>query len=314
MISKIKDTIKKKKIESVLNDVKSLIKDYVVELEYKELEQLLSKLATGKMLRTKLILKIAGVNDDSKKLSAIIEMIHAASLLHDDVLDNAMTRRGEASINAIYGDHTAIMFGDILYSKAFVILSTMDPRIAQTVSNAVVQLSIGEMMDVNMAKEFNTNKDTYFDMIYKKTSALIEASSVCAAILANKDIEKFRIYGRNLGVSFQIVDDILDITSSDEVLGKPSMSDLREGKVTLPYILLYEKLEEDDREYLLSLHKKELYKDEKDWLINRFNFTNAIKETTKTVNQLCQESIESIKDENLPELEEIMVSMTQREF
>jgi octaprenyl-diphosphate synthase len=314
MISKIKNTIKKKKIESVLNDVKSLIKDYVVELEYKELEQLLSKLATGKMLRTKLILKIAGVNDDSKKLSAIIEMIHAASLLHDDVLDNAMTRRGEASINAIYGDHTAIMFGDILYSKAFVILSTMDPKIAQTVSNAVVQLSIGEMMDVNMAKEFNTNKDTYFDMIYKKTSALIEASSVCAAILANKDIEKFRIYGRNLGVSFQIVDDILDITSSDEVLGKPSMSDLREGKVTLPYILLYEKLEEDDREYLLSLHKKELYKDEKDWLMNRFNFTNAIKETTKTVNQLCQESIESIKDENLPELEEIMVSMTQREF
>jgi octaprenyl-diphosphate synthase len=206
------------------------------------------------------------------------------------------------------------MFGDILYSKAFSVLSTMDPNISKIVSDAVVKLSIGEMIDVQLANKFNTDKDIYFDMIYKKTSALIEASTVCSAILANKNVEKFRTYGKNLGVSFQIVDDILDITSTDEVLGKPAMSDLREGKVTLPYILLYEKLDEEDRVHLIDLHKRELTKEDKDWLKNRFNFTNAIKDTIKIVKDISNEALESIKDEDMPELENIMIQMTQREF
>jgi octaprenyl-diphosphate synthase len=314
MINKIKESIQKKKTQKVLDDVKDLIASYVKELNYSRLDELLGKLATGKMLRTKLILKIAGLSDESKQLCAIIEMIHAASLLHDDVLDNAYVRRGEPSVNAIYGNHTAIMFGDILYSKAFAILSTMNPKISQTVSNAVVNLSIGEMMDVQMAETFNTNQELYLDMIYKKTSALIEASAVCAAIIAHKNEEKFRIYGRALGVSFQIVDDILDITSSDEVLGKPSMSDLKEGKVTLPYIYLYERLNEDEQSYLKSLHKKEIFDDERDWLNNRFKFTNSLKDSIAKVHTICNEAIEVISDENLPELEEIMQAMIDRQF
>ena len=107
------------------------------------------------MLRSKLILKIAGVSDESIKLCAVVEMIHAASLLHDDVIDESDTRRGKPSINALFDNKTSIMFGDILYSKAFTQLTFMDKDIAYTVSNAVTLLSIGEMLDVDLTNDFN---------------------------------------------------------------------------------------------------------------------------------------------------------------
>ena len=98
---------------------------------------------------------------------SVVEMIHAASLLHDDVIDESDTRRGKPSINALFDNKTAIMFGDILYSKAFTELSQMDKKIAHTISSAVTLLSIGEMLDVDLTNEFNSSYDKYFDMIYK---------------------------------------------------------------------------------------------------------------------------------------------------
>ncbi len=127
---------------------------------------------------------------------AIVEMIHAASLLHDDVIDESDTRRGKSSINALFDNKTAIMFGDVLYSKAFTQLSQMDKEIAYTVSNAVTLLSIGEMLDVDLTQSFNTSYDKYLDMIYKKTASLIEASAKAAAILASLDKEKYALYGK----------------------------------------------------------------------------------------------------------------------
>ena len=116
------------------------------------------------MLRSKLILKIAGVNEQSVKLCAVVEMIHAASLLHDDVIDEADTRRGEPSVNALYDNKTSIMFGDILYSKAFTQLTFMDKKIAYTVSNAVTLLSIGEMLDVDLTNSFNHYINVMIDL------------------------------------------------------------------------------------------------------------------------------------------------------
>ena len=128
-----------------LNQVKNQIKSFVQECNDEKSLKLLDLLATGKMLRSKLILKIAGVTEDSIKLCAIVEMIHAASLLHDDVIDEADTRRGQPSVNALFDNKTAIMFGDILYSKAFTQLTFMPKEVAYTISNAVTLLSIGEM-------------------------------------------------------------------------------------------------------------------------------------------------------------------------
>jgi octaprenyl-diphosphate synthase len=295
-----------------LIEVKNQIKVFVQECNDETSLHLLDKLATGKMLRSKLILKIAGVHEQSIRLCAIVEMIHAASLLHDDVIDEANTRRGQPSVNALYDNKTAIMFGDILYSKAFTELSQMDKRIAYTVSNAVTLLSVGELLDVKLTHSFNDNYDKYLDMIYKKTASLIEAASKAAAIMANKDEEKFALYGKNLGLAFQMVDDILDITQDSATLGKPAMLDFVEGKVTIPYLLLYAKTEQ--KEKLKSLYKKELSQKQMQWIKEQMRQTHALQEAIELAQKLGQQAIEALKDENSEELIEIMRAMIEREF
>ena len=296
-----------------LEAVKSQIKEFVKECNDKKSLELLEKLATGKMLRSKLILKIAGVNEESIKLCAVVEMIHAASLLHDDVIDESDTRRGKPSVNALYDNKTSIMFGDVLYSKAFTQLTFMDKKIAYTVSNAVTLLSIGEMLDVDLANSFNTSYEKYNDMIYKKTASLIEAAAKADAILAGRDEEKYAIYGKNLGLAFQMIDDILDITQDSATLGKPALHDFVEGKVTIPYLLLHERLE--DKLKLEKLYKKELSTEESSWIKKQMKDTNALADSIKMAKTIGNEAIEAVKDEKDSEtLIFIMKAMIEREF
>ncbi|RXJ57578.1 polyprenyl synthetase family protein [Candidatus Marinarcus aquaticus] len=295
-----------------LEDVKQQIRLFVQECNDKKSLELLDLLATGKMLRSKLVLKIAGVNVETIKLCAIIEMIHAASLLHDDVIDEADTRRGAPSVNALHDNKTAIMFGDILYSKAFTELSQMDKRVAYTVSNAVTLLSIGEMLDVDLTQSFNSDYDKYIDMIYKKTGSLIEAAAKAAAIMAQKDEEKFALYGKNLGLAFQMIDDILDITQDSETLGKPAMLDFVEGKVTIPYLLLHERIE--DKQTLEDLYKVPLNQEQQTWIKDQMIQTGALAEAIKQAKVLGQEAIDALQDENSEDLIMIMKAMIEREF
>ncbi|WP_187646783.1 polyprenyl synthetase family protein [Nitrosophilus labii] len=296
----------------MVNLVEKKIEQYIDNLKDEKIKGLYKKLPSGKRLRSKLILKIAK-NEQAVDLAAIIEMIHAASLLHDDVIDDALTRRGAPSINALYGNKTAIMLGDILYSKAFFELTKFSDEIAKNVSNAVTLLSIGEMMDVDLTKAFNTDLDIYLDMIYKKTASLIEASAKCAAILAGKNSEAYALYGKNLGLAFQIVDDILDVVSDSETLGKPVMNDFREGKTTLPYIYLYNSLEQKDREKLLFLFKKEASEDEKMWIKEMMDKTGAIDKSKEFAKRLGFEALKAI-DEGDIELKEIMKNLIDREY
>jgi octaprenyl-diphosphate synthase len=295
-----------------LQFVKNQIKTFVQECNDTKSLELLDLLATGKMLRSKLILKIAGINEEAIKLCAIVEMIHAASLLHDDVIDESDTRRGKPSVNALFDNKTAIMFGDVLYSKAFTELSQMNPKIAYTISNAVTLLSIGEMLDVDLTKEFNSNYDLYLDMIYKKTASLIEASAKAAAILAQKDEEKYALYGKNLGLAFQMVDDILDITQDSSTLGKPAMLDFVEGKVTIPYLFLHQRIE--DKKRLESLYKKSLNEEDIAWIKEQMHLTNALEDAILQAKNLGLEAIHILKDENSQDLIMIMKAMIEREF
>ena len=296
-----------------LEKVKNQIRAFVEVCNHKKSLDLLDKLATGKMLRSKLILKIAGVSDESIKLCAIVEMIHAASLLHDDVIDEANTRRGKPSVNALFDNKTAIMFGDILYSRAFTELTLMDKRVAYTISNSVTQLSIGEMLDVDLANTFNTSYDKYLDMIYKKTGSLIEAAAKAAAILAGLDENKYALYGKNLGVAFQMIDDILDITQDSQTLGKPAMLDFVEGKVTIPYLLLHERLENKTK--LEALYKKELSAEESLWIKEQMNITKALEDSIKQAKEIGNIAINAVKDEKDSEtLVFIMKAMIEREF
>ena len=296
-----------------LEQVKSQIKEFIKVCNHQKSLELLEKLATGKMLRSKLILKIAGVNEESIKLCAVVEMIHAASLLHDDVIDEADTRRGQPSVNALYDNKTSIMFGDILYSRAFTELSQMDKRVAYTISNAVTLLSIGEMIDVDLTNSFNTSYDLYLDMIYKKTASLIEASAKAAAIIAGLDENKYALYGKNLGLAFQMIDDILDITQDSATLGKPSMHDFVEGKVTIPYLLLHERVE--DKAKLESLYKKELNEEDSSWIKEQMQITNALNDSILQAKAIGNEAIDAVIDEqNSQTLVMIMKAMIEREF
>lgn len=296
-----------------LQQVKDKIKEFVAVCNHQKSLELLDKLATGKMLRSKLILKIAGINEESIKLCAVVEMIHAASLLHDDVIDEADTRRGQPSVNALYDNKTSIMFGDILYSRAFTELSQMDKKIAYNISNAVTLLSIGEMMDVDLTDTFNTSYDSYLDMIYKKTASLIEASARSAAILAGLDENKYALYGKNLGLAFQMIDDILDITQDSATLGKPAMLDFVEGKVTIPYLLLHSRVE--DKAKLESLYKKELTAEESAWIKEQMQITKALEDSILQAKAIGNEAIEAVIDEKDSQtLVMIMKAMIEREF
>jgi octaprenyl-diphosphate synthase len=292
--------------------VEAQISRLINEIEHEDATRLFENLSGGKRLRAKLILKIASTHERAPLLAAIVELIHAASLLHDDVIDDAMTRRGVASVNATDGSKTAVMLGDILYSKAFTELLEFDATIAKIISSSVTALSKGEMIDVKMAENFNFDEAAYLDMLYLKTATLIEATARSAALLVGKDARKHALYGRNLGLSFQIIDDILDITADSATLGKPSMNDFVEGKCTLPYIYLYQELSETDRETLVSLHGKKIKDDETLWIKNLMAKHGSVEKSFLLAKELSREAQSALSEDK--ELVEILETMIKRSY
>ena len=174
-------------MQEKLAQVQNLLERYFDSIDSKPFERFKADFSFGKMLRSKLLLTIAPNSPYSTQMCAIIELIHFASLLHDDVIDSAHLRRGKQSINAKYGDKNAIMLGDILYSKAFYEVAELSritgTNLAQVISNAVYELSLGELDDVSLGESMNLDSDKYIAMVARKTGALIEASAVCGGTL-----------------------------------------------------------------------------------------------------------------------------------
>lgn len=298
----------------LLSAVERKIEQFVADLDDKYVSSLYAKLPEGKRLRAKLILKIAGSGLSVVKTAAIVEMIHAASLLHDDVIDDAHMRRSKPSLNALYGNKTAIMFGDILYSKGFFELNNISADVAKIISNAVTQLSLGELQDVSLSKAFNDDKEAYLKMIYQKTASLIEASAGAAAVLAGKQKEAYMVYGRNLGLAFQMIDDILDIISDSATLGKPALHDFAEGKTTLPYIYLYEALEMQEKQKLRSLHGRVLSEKEQAWVLEQMQKHLIIEKSYGQAKKLIDEAIELMQLRGEKALSDIAKEMIERDF
>ena len=292
--------------------VEAELERLINEIDYDEVTRLFKMLSGGKRLRAKLILKIAKDVQEAPLLAAIVELIHAASLLHDDVIDDADTRRGVASVNATDGSKTAVMLGDILYSKAFTELVNFDKEVAQTIAASVTALSKGEMMDVKMAEAFNSDEELYLDMLYLKTATLIEAAAKAAALLAGKDADSHALYGRNLGLSFQIIDDILDITADEATLGKPAMNDFVEGKCTLPYIYLYEALDAKEKERLLNAHAKKVDAEENAWIKAKMDEHQTIAKSFALAQKLSNEAQAAMQED--AELVGILETMIQRSY
>lgn len=297
---------------SALERINGRIKQWLLELDSAKAVAMAENLTQGKMLRSKLILSIADESEASIVLCSVVELIQSASLLHDDVIDESCMRRGNPSLNATFGNKNSIMLGDIFYSKAFFELTSLPLAVAKSISRAVVRLSCGELLDVELSSSFNTEESRYLEMIGNKTSSLIEASAESAAILAGKESEPFRIYGRNLGIAFQIIDDILDITQDSRTLGKPALHDFAEGKATLPYIYLYHSLKEAERARLEACFGRELESEEREWIKDQMRLHHCVAKSHALAKTLGQEALLQVQENE--RLGTIMREMIERDF
>ena len=218
----------------------------------------------GKLLRPIVTLLSArlfgGINDKALQGAAALEMLHNASLIHDDVIDEATERRGEATINSVWSSHVAVLVGDFFVTGALRCgVATGDGRILSALADMGRDLSLGEIDQVDIARNHNIDEDTYMEIIRAKTASLFEC---CAAVggYANDApqtaIDELRRYARLLGICFQIKDDTFDYFN-DPIVGKPTGNDLREGKVTLPLIYALRRHDMPEHDEMLALINKE---------------------------------------------------------
>ena len=200
----------------------------------------------GKRIRPSLLLlsaKSQGYSGEAMiRLGAVVEMVHTATLVHDDIIDAAETRRGRPSANTAWGNSKCVLAGDWLYMQAFSIaLAERNFKILDLLIGLTQVMVEGELLQLAYLRKTDLTEDDYFELTYRKTACLFSACLRTGALLADRPEEEENLiasYGINLGLAFQLIDDVLDFTSSEKKLGKPVGNDLREGKVTLPLIYL----------------------------------------------------------------------------
>jgi len=218
----------------------------------------------GKRLRPLLVLLSANAcqysGSNHIQLAAVIEFIHTATLLHDDVVDNSELRRGNATANAKWGNAPSVLVGDFLYSRAFQIMVEIGRmEIMQVISHATTIIAEGEVLQLLNQRNPDITEDAYMQVILGKTAMLFEAATECGAILANasdESQEAMRLYGRHLGIAFQVIDDVMDYQSSSEEMGKNVGDDLAEGKATLPLIYAMRTGTQDEKDLLRQAIRK----------------------------------------------------------
>ncbi len=222
----------------------------------------------GKRLRPALLLLCAracGARDTdlAVRLGAVVELIHTATLIHDDVIDSADTRRGRASTNSRWGNHISVLAGDWLYMQAFTLaLGERSFHVLDLLTNLTQMMVEGELLQLDHLGKIHLTEEDYFDLVNRKTACLFSVCARLGAVVAGADADAESLlgdYGWNLGMAFQLVDDILDFTSSAKKLGKPVGSDLREGKVTLPLILALENCTPPERAAIETVLRDRAY-------------------------------------------------------
>jgi len=209
----------------------------------------------GKRLRPMLVLLCGRLLGDSTpgliRMAAVVEMIHTATLVHDDVIDMAKTRRGRPSINVVWGNHTSVLAGDWLYMQAFqVALRERSFPVLDLLINLTQMMVEGELLQLDRIGKIAVTEADYMELVDRKTASLFSGCARLGALCVGAaDAAEARLgeYAWNLGIAFQLIDDILDFTSREKVLGKPVGNDLREGKVTLPLVYALEAAEPEER-------------------------------------------------------------------
>ncbi len=198
-----------------------------------------------------------GINEATHRGAALVELLHTATLVHDDVVDNSYQRRGFFSINALWKNKIAVLVGDYLLSKGLLLsIENNDFNLLRIVSDAVKQMSEGELLQIEKVRRMDIGEEIYYDVIRQKTASLIAACCACGAASAGADdqtIEKMRLFGEKIGIAFQIKDDMFDFGTDD--VGKPLGIDIKEKKVTLPLIYALNNTDSATKKAMINLVK-----------------------------------------------------------
>ncbi len=215
----------------------------------------------GKQIRPMFVFFSAGlcggINDATHRGAALVELLHTATLVHDDVVDNSYQRRGFFSINALWKNKIAVLVGDYLLSKGLLLsLDNNDFSLLKIVSEAVKQMSEGELLQIEKVRKMDVGEAIYYDVIRQKTASLIAACCACGAASAGANtetVERMRLFGEKIGIAFQIKDDMFDFGVDD--VGKPLGIDIKEKKITLPLIYALNKASKTERKNIINLVK-----------------------------------------------------------
>ena len=259
---------------SVIRDIKRPIQEEMLHFESKFKEAMRSPVPLldkimhyiikrkGKQMRPMFVFltgKLFGeVNDSTYRAASLIELLHTATLVHDDVVDDANMRRGFFSINALWKNKISVLVGDYLLSQGLLLsLDNKEYDLLQIVSKAVREMSEGELLQIEKARKLDIEEDVYFDIIRQKTATLIAACCACGASAAKQDeemIRKMHSFGELVGIAFQMKDDLFDY-NNDSYIGKPTGIDIKEQKMTLPLIYTLTKVDKKQKKFIINTVK-----------------------------------------------------------
>ena len=308
-----------KSYETELKLVNKLIKDEIInETVIQELYDYIFK-KNGKQLRPllSLISSSADKRKNSKRVqvAAIIELLHTATLVHDDVVDESPLRRGVETINNFWTNSHGVLMGDFIYSKAFMLMVDMSNiDILNELSKATNDISKGELIQLDLIGKEDISLNQLKKVSYYKTGRLFEASAKCGAILVAKSDQKYinniSNFAKNLGIAFQIKDDMLDYSSNAKRLGKPILQDLREGKITYPFYFAMQKADLKDKKYLLSIlglkNKTSVSK-----VLKKIELLGGIRETEVLLKSYIDKSIQLANKIDNKKIREEMLNLTK---
>lgn len=279
----------------------------------------------GKQLRPMFVLlsaKLCGpINEPAYRAASLVELLHTATLVHDDVVDESLERRGFFSTYALWKTKISVLVGDYLLSKGLLLtLDHSDFRILQLLSDAVRKISEGELLQLEKSRSLNLSEDVYFEIIRSKTASLLAASCAAGAYATSGDetlTEKMRAFGEKVGIAFQIKDDLFDYGSED--VGKPTGNDIKEKKLTLPLIYALNLMDKKSRRELIYIIKNHNRDHEKvQYVIRKVTEAGGISYATRKMNQYRDEALailHEFEDNDVRKgLEELVRYTTDRKF
>ena len=277
----------------------------------------------GKRIRPAICILIAKAfgyeGEDLMRLASSIELLHTATLIHDDVVDQSLVRRGKESIQSKWDNAHGVLVGDFVYSKAFQLMASFDnPEIIRALADSTNRISEGEVLQLSLKDSDVLLEEDYFEIIDRKTAELFKVSAITAGILCSCDEDEIQSLGKfssNLGIAFQIQDDILDYYGDENLTGKKLGKDFEEGKYTLPVILALKNTSPENRSKLKSLFKTRKQEDFQD-VLDILNLANTYEEIQKIFffySTICEEELKNVpSNEYRDSLEDIVANLGTR--